>query len=365
MAAPTPPVGRSRARDWPLPPGPEQEVQVTTPPLAAPAIAQLRQRFDPTFALFLTQLHQRGKQSVEEIYGDYNRSLVVRTLDQDDQFWVEQLGTLLRGLREINRPVYLQKDEHGPQPLDVAANCSCYLDGAEVETAEAFEDLLFGVYWFEKAGGGASGKHRVYLHLADPIATHGVAVLRALVPLLDVIPGFQKIKMFGPIGGHNRNDSIVAYFTDADAQRTLAAAAGRLPAGHLQADLPQWVKAASPGVGLADEPPQTEVFRNVDTGTLPYLDDLRADDTGRQSFGKFLSKLIWMAQLYNTDGTEEGFLERVLVAFRVARMDPRNPHRHSRSAIVEAMQPGLAQSLHQALKLEGVGGRASLRHSMG
>ena len=118
------------------------------------------------------------------------------------------------------------------------------------------------------------------------MATPGIAVLKALVPQLNVVAGFQKVKMFGPVQGRDRNDSIVAYCTDKAAQAEVVRVAAGLNPGNFQPDLPNWVKVKHPGIGIADEPPQTEVFHA---------------DTGRQSFGKFLSKVdIYLTQVTTT-----------------------------------------------------------------
>lgn len=96
------------------------------------------------------------------------------------------------------------------------------------------------------------------------------------------------------------------------------------------------MKVVVPGVGIADEPPQVEV--------------LIAEASHRQSFGKFLSKLILAAWSKNKAKTDVGFLRLALIALRTAKMDPLKPHKHSLRAEVEAMAPGLNQALEDALK---------------
>src|SRR5205814_6062721 len=96
-----------------------------------------------------------------------------------------------------------------------------------------------------------------------------------------------------------------------------------------------FVKTISLGVGIADNPPQVKLFE---------------EDEEIQSFGKFMSKLICLAYIHSAGRGVRDFLRQVLVAFRVAQINPLKPHEHSRCAEVERMKPNLYQKLDSELK---------------
>jgi HopA1 effector protein family len=174
--------------------------------------------------------------------------------------------------------------------------------------------------------------------LADPISTNGIVVLKALVPKLNVLDGFQKVKMFGPIQGRNRNDNIVAYCTTPAAQNAVATAVVNLGPNCVLPDIPNFVHRVGPGVGIADEPPQVAVIRE--------------EKKKSQSFGKFLSKLIyaaWETYKQKQKTSEREFLELVEVALQTARINPDAPHEHPERAALENMGPEFANTLKSAL----------------
>lgn len=313
----------------------------TAPASAQAAAGQIKQMFDPALFDFLVKLRLSKvgcTPSVDQIYGQYNQSLLM-TLELDDAFWDDQLVMLLTGLMEMGEECSFQvQGDQDPEPFNLEANFASYINHVPPdEGVEHAGDLIWGVYWFGEDG-AATAQKRVYIHLAHPIAACGVEVLKALVPKLRTVPGFQKVKMFGPQQGLNRNDSIVAYCTDEASQAAVANTARALSPRLFQADIPRWVKLVCPGVGVADEPPRTEVLQG---------------EPKRQSFGKFLSKLIWLAWTHNKSGTDDEFFKLVLIALRTAKIDPRNPHRHSLRAEVEEMQPCLALTLEKALTGNG------------
>ena len=303
---------------------------------AAKSAADLRPQFNPELFDFLMKVHLAGgNPDVGDIYGDYNCSLL-QPSEPDDNFWDGQLVILLKGLSEIGDDcLYVQTTATGlPGRFNLKANYARYAQHTEVEDGVlALDELLFFVYWFAKENAPDSEK-RVYIHLANPCAAPGIAVLKALVPKLKTVPGFDKVKMFGPSQGEDRNDNIVVYCSTAAAQKEIASIAKALPPNLLQADIPRWVKQVAPGIGVADEPPGVELFHG---------------DSSKQSFGKFLSKLIYLAWTHNKSKTDFEFLSLVRIAMETAGMDPLKPHKHSRKAEVEAMQPGLAERLERAL----------------
>ncbi len=298
-------------------------------------VGDLQSQFHPALLDLLKKLRiAGGNPTVRSIYDVYNHS-VIQTLDVDGFYWEGQLITLLRGLAEI-RPdrVFLETGKHDAEIFDLDAHCAYYVqDSGTGQGLEEFTDLLDCVYWFEKEGALPAEK-RVYIHLAHPLAESGIAVLRVLIPKLRTVEGCQKMKMFGSLAGLNRNDSIVVYCSDRAAQKDVANAAMALNRGLFRDDLPRMVKIVCPGVGVADEPPGVPLFEG---------------DTDQQSFGKFLSKLIWLAWTHNKSGTDAEFFRLMLIALRVARIDPMKPHRHSRRGEVEGMQPGLAEALEAEL----------------
>lgn len=301
-----------------------------------PATADgFRTRFDPALFEFLMKLHRMGgAQKVGSIYGEYNLSLL-RPSEVDDDFWYDELIAVLKGLHEIGGQPQLQPDgRKPPREFNLDANVAFYSKTTTSEEGvEEPDDLLDCVYWFGEDG-AVSAQKRVYIHVAEPLAKCGIDVLKVLVPKLGRVAGFQKVKMFGPKTGRGRNDSIVAYCVDSASQKEIARTAAALSRTLFQPDVPRWVKCVAPGIGVADEPPSVEVFPG---------------DTNQQSFGKFLSKLIWCAWEHNELGTDVEFLRLVLIAFETAKMNPLKPHKHSLRAGVESMQPRLDEALEKAL----------------
>jgi hypothetical protein len=297
----------------------------------------------PDLKVFLESLYKASVRTgqdpnVETIYGRYNISLLVLA-EIPDQEELDEARRMLRGLVQIGATTYLQNEQHDPTEFDFRINHDFYVRHWPPTPPEGLEepkDLIDCVYWFQREG-ATSALKRVYVHLAHPISTTGVVVLKTLVPLLNKLDGFQKVKMFGPVQGRNRNDSIVAYCSTAQAQTGVAQAVVALGRGCVQEDLPNFVHRLGPGVGIADEPPQVQVFEK---------------DEKRQSFGKFLSKLIleaWKSYNQKAKTSEQDFLHLVEVALKTAKINPDAPHEHPDSKTLERMGPNFATSLNQAL----------------
>ncbi|HXB70744.1 MAG TPA: T3SS effector HopA1 family protein [Candidatus Acidoferrales bacterium] len=297
----------------------------------------------PDLKLFLQSLYNTSVRTghepeVDNIYGRYNISLFELAEIADNQ-QLDEAKRMLKGLVQIGATSYLQNKWHDPEEFDFRANHDYYVRHWPPNPPEGLEDpgdLLNCVYWFQREG-AASALKRVYVHLAHPISTTGIAVLKALVPKLKTLDGFQKVKMFGPVSGRNRNDSIVAYCTTAAAQTEVANAVVALGNHCVQNDVPNFVRRVGPGVGIADEPPQVPVFNGDET---------------KQSFGKFLSKLIcaaWKTYKQKRKTSEQEFLNLVQVALQAAKINPDAPHEHPDCKALELMGPGFAASLNQAL----------------
>jgi hypothetical protein len=298
----------------------------------------------PDLRVFLQRLYNTSVTTgqipdVRTIYGNYNTSLFVSGEIADSQ-QLEEAKRILKGLFEIKATCYLQKSANeAPKEFDVEYHHFIYVEQVYYP-AEYLEEplaLLDCTYWFQREGAIKALK-RVYVHLADPISTHGIVVLKALVPKLNVLDGFQKVKMFGPIQGRNRNDSIVAYCTTPAAQNAVANAVVNLGPNCVLPDIPNFVHKVGPGVGIADEPPQVAVIRE--------------EKKKSQSFGKFLSKLIysaWETYKQKNKTSEREFLELVEVALQTARINPDAPHEHPERTALENMGPEFANTLKSAL----------------
>ena len=278
------------------------------------------------------------KPEVETIYDIYNASLF-QLAEIADQEKMGEVKRMLRGLVQIGATCYLQKGDQNPTEFDFRANYDYYLrhwPPTPPEGLEKPDHLLDCVYWFEREGATKALK-RVYVHLAHPISTTGIVVLEVLVPKLETLDGFQKVKMFGPVSGRNRNDSIVAYCSTAAAQTGVVDAVVALGNRCVQNDVPNFVRRVAPGVGVADEPPQIPVFEG---------------EGKRQSFGMFFSKLICAAwKTYKEKGktSEQEFLDLVQVALQTAKINPDTPHEHLDFKTLEAMGAGFPGTLNKAL----------------
>jgi len=165
---------------------------------------------------------------------------------------------------------------------------------------------------------------RVYVHAANPGAS--LEIMKVIVDQFGVNTGLWEAKTAGP--GAVRLDTIVAYLYDDAARGDLVTQLKKTAASQasLFADsLPPLVKREGAGIGIADEPPEIEIFRGGGT---------------QHSFGSFFSTLTWVA-LKNTpnvrQNTADGrhMLDNVLYSLRVLRVDPRNPQRFPEASTLE------------------------------
>ena len=81
------------------------------------------------------------------------------------------------------------------------------------------------------------------------------------------------------------------------------------------------VREVLPGVGIADEPPDVA------------LDD----DGGVESFGTYLSKVLYWALEQCRDTAWDRFLDAAANALQAAGIDPMQPHRHPRRPDIEEL----------------------------
>ncbi len=289
-------------------------------------------------SLFNSNVRTGQKPDVIKIYDLYNISEMVLAEIADHEK-VDEATRTLKGLVQIGATCYLQKNEGNPTEFDVGANYDFYgrhWPPTWHSGLESVDDLLDCVYWFQRES-PTSALKRVYIHLAHPISTNGIVVLQALVPKLKSLDGFQKVKMFGPAAGRNRNDSIVAYCSTEAAQTGVVNAVVALGNGVVQKDIPNFVRPVAPGIGIADEPPQIPVFKG---------------EGKRQSFGMFFSKLIcaaWISYKEKGKTSEQEFLNLVQVALLTAKINPNAPHEHLDCKTLEGAGAGFAVSLSKAL----------------
>jgi hypothetical protein len=298
---------------------------MATPPVLSssgptPLPDQLKGSFDPALYNFLFKLHPSlmGKKidvqsGTNIIYGQYGGSMLVKQEPDDDQLW-KLLVTLLS---ELKGDPFFQPDSRSDLiPMQKAVD-------TDALTAT-------GYIWYD-SGDSAMAQKRVYIHANG--CEGAVAVMNCLAGEID--GDFRGAKLWGPYWWNKKVDTVVAYCTSEAGQNKVLRAVKPLKPAAFLPGLPAFVKMISPGVGIADNPPQVKVFE---------------DDEPVQSFGKFMSKLICLAYLSSEGRGVRDFLRQVLVAFRVAGIDPLKPHEHSRCAEVERMKPNLAQMLATELK---------------
>jgi HopA1 effector protein family len=293
----------------------------TNAPVLAEAPRLLRPEFDDALFQFLQEAHRTlggapfsFEDGIESIYKMYSRAIVHHhDLDNSEAYEILlQFMNLLED-RGDKGPLWQEDPESEFQLI-----------------RDADKYLGEGYFWYcyERQ---QNAQRRVYVHISG--AEGAAGVLNCLAAHLD--GDFKSIKCFGPDWWHKRLDTIVAYCENKEGQNKVLGALEGLNPGWFAEGLPQFVKPRSKGVGTADHPPQVAVFEG---------------DKSVQSFGKFMSKLICVAYRHTVGRGFEKFLEAVLVAFRVAHIDPKKPYKHSRRAEVEEMNPTLNQSLQQALR---------------
>jgi hypothetical protein len=302
-----------------------QEIDMATLPVASssgqsPLLDELKSKFDPALYNFLFTLFPRlmGKMidvesGTDIIYGQYAESIIIKQELDDDQVH-KLMMQLITNLREVP---FFQANSRSP----LISMGKAMDDG---------EDLTRGFYWYDTGDAGKAQK-RVYVHANG---------LEGAIAVMDCLAGevrgdVRGVKLWGPYWWNQKMDTIVVYCTSEEGQsRILQAVAGLRPAAF-QAGLPAFVKLIALGVGIADNPPQVKLFE---------------EDEEVQSFGKFMSKLICLAYIHRVGPEVSGFLRQVLVAFRVAQINPLRPHEHSRRAEVESMKANLYRMLDAELK---------------
>ncbi len=296
---------------------------MASPPIAssagsAHALDQLKGRFDPSLYNFLLATHQNllgkkidAKSGTKLIYSQYGGSMLVKQEPDDDQ--LQKL--LLRLLTALEGKPFYQADSRS----------------SLIPLVEAIEDVTADGYFWYDSGETSKAQKRVYIHANG--LEGAVAVMNCLARAIG--GDFRGAKLWGPYFWDEKLDTIVAYCTSEAGQNKVLHAVKSVNAAAFLPGLPAFVKTISNGVGIADNPPQVRVFE---------------EDEEIQSFGKFMSKLICVAYLHSGGRGVADFLARVLVAFRVAEIDPLKPHEHSRRAEVESMKPNLSQLLDAALK---------------
>jgi hypothetical protein len=159
-------------------------------------------------------------------------------------------------------------------------------------------------------------RKRIYVHAVSVDAS--CEILTRLVKHLGNNPGFQEVKIMGP-GGMHRLDQIVAYFDNKESVDKALKVLGKMNDDLFAEGVPRVVKEEMKGVGIADQPPEINV-----------LTDIPAD-----SFGFFISQLIFLALKETSPKKEEEFLESMIDMLERAWMDPKNPHLYTHRKSVE------------------------------
>jgi hypothetical protein len=298
---------------------------MATPPIASssgptPLLDELKGSFNPGLYNFLFKVYPSligkkidVKSGTDVIYGQYGGSPIIKHELDDEQLHKLQLELLTK----LQNGAFFQPDSRSPLiPLDEAIR-----DDAISTT---------GYFWYD-SGDTNQAQKRVYIHANG--LEGAVAVMNCLAG--QVGGDFRGVKLWGPYWWNKKMDTVVAYCTSEAGQNKVLLAMKPLKAAAFLAGLPAFVRIISQGVGIADNPPQVKLFE---------------EDEEIQSFGKFMSKLICLAYIHSEGRGVRDFLRQVLVAFRVAGINPLKPHEHSRRAEVERMKPNLYQMLDSELK---------------
>lgn len=138
--------------------------------------------------------------------------------------------------------------------------------------------------------------------------------------------GLWEVKVAGP--GVSRLDTIVAYHYDkASSDELVDHLRRRAQPGLFAAGLPPLVRTKFTGVGVADEPPGIEIYR---------------DQGDRHSFGSFYSDLCWISlkttpNVRNPQGDGRHFLDQMLYCLRCLGVHPQQTHRFPEAAALESL----------------------------
>lgn len=167
---------------------------------------------------------------------------------------------------------------------------------------------------------------RIYIHCSS--VANSLRVLRNCCGLLDhpSCQGLMEMKIAGP-GCGGRLDTIVVYLADDSAVKSFLFLMQHLPIPPdcFAAGVPMGIKEVKPGVGVADEPPNVGLIQPISFENVSAED--RLENQEAQSFGSFLAKLIVIAMEGTQNETE--FLSNLIELFKLAGIDPADPHIHA------------------------------------
>jgi hypothetical protein len=198
-------------------------------------------------------------------------------------------------------------------------------------------------YHFEGEWEGAY--KRVYIHVAN-YADNVIEITTKLQSLISELKGLLKFKIAGP-GGVDRKDQIIVYLSDEQSQTEVIESLRDLK-DLFQPGVPMVVKQVEglDGVGIADEPP------DVSLEVEPRV----------ESFGSYLSKVLYWALEESWYGEREQFLDAAEIALRVAGIDPKEPHLHARRMEIEELdrRGRIAQSRRKSLRAEAAAAEAEV-----
>ena len=286
-----------------------------------------------------------GSNAINTIYGFYSGSSASNEFDE-----VRDRGELvvfLGKLDEIRKKTAIELSVQGFEDFDFGEIGGYYVGGHGTGDGLPTPKNLWKTFFhfLSRAFSPALVKKRIYIHAARPVEINSIKIMRVLVGLLNNsgYEGLQEVKVSGP-GDPNRLDTIVAYLSDAAAVAKVVAQIRTIPAACFAPGLPKVVKEELPGVGVTDEPADVQLVGEVQLKKGP---DGKFMNPDRQSFGMFLSKLIWWAladtNVRNTRMDE--FLEHFSTALQVTRIDPKNPHLHAHRADLEHLQQAAFHAL--------------------
>lgn len=285
-----------------------------------------------------------GKSAINEIYMLYSGS-GPQAAGYDDDTDRGKLATFLAGLTTHSggRRVRVQGYPEAYFP-DIVRYSGGNRPPVNQQVVDVRGELWVDFYHvYSRTHNPNNVKTRIYLHAADPVGVNGLALMKRLIPLLDEVPGFQQVKVAGP-GASDRSDTIVAYLDDRTAAQTVINKLFEesLTVGFLAPGLPPGILSVKSGVGLADEPPGVSLLTSEEKEELVSGVEVTVFDSSGNSFGTYLSTLLWWAlDATPTDahgGDFIAFLEQVLIAFRVAQMDPMHPESHANRGPIEAQE---------------------------
>jgi hypothetical protein len=185
---------------------------------------------------------------------------------------------------------------------------------------------VVGYYHFERVKPSLEPKaYRIYLNFQPAEKLRGAsprtALLEAILSKAKTEKGIAKLKMAVP-NQPARKDKFVIWLHDESAVKRVLKEMEADFTKHCSGDTPPGVKAVSPGVGWACEPPET----------APEDEVSQESGSTIHSFGTYLTSIICLAlrsceqQAKATDAQPGDFLGKLLALFTKFGINPKAPH---------------------------------------